>query len=229
VVSVPERQPVSVSVDPEVWTAFKQFVVDRHGKKRGELGREVENALNEYIERDRLARIEERLESIEQQQSEVLGRLPERTEHTHTNRFADFEDLPPQTRKGVKGLLTNLPEGEVGPSDVKQAAMSEPASRGDDRTIKKYREILESRGILLPHPVEAGEMWVHGERRFALMCESREEVTPGQLDSLLGRLEAQGRFSAKAYRDALPEDYPGPLKIDDLRAGGETPGEAGGK
>jgi len=226
VVAVPEREPVSVSVDPEVWAAFREFVIEKHGKKRGELGREVENALSEYMDRGRYARIEERLEALEEGQNEVLARLPEKRLHTHAQRYADFEDLPPETRDGVKGLLANLEEGEVKPSDIKQAAMSEPASRGDDRTITKYREILESRGILLPHPTNP-DAWVHSGQRFALICESNEEVSPEKLDALLGQLEAEGRFSTKEYRDALPEDYPRPLKVDEFWAGGTPAEEAG--
>jgi len=224
VVNVPEREPVSVSVDPEVWAAFREFVIEKHGKKRGELGREVENALNEYVDRDRYARIEERLDALEQGQDEVLARLPEERLHTHACRLADFEDLPPETRDGVTGLLANLEEGEVHPSDIKQAAMSGPESRGDDRTITKYREILESRGVLLPHPMDSGA-WVHGEQRFALMCENNKEVSPERLDSLLGQLEAEDRFSTKDYRNALPEDYSPPLDIDEIRAGGTEPTE----
>jgi len=229
---VPEREPVSVSVDPKVWAAFREFVIEKHGKKRGELGREVENALSEYMDRGRYARIEERLEALEEGQNEVLARLPEKRLHTHAQRYAAFEDLPPETRDGVKGLLANLEEGEVKPSDIKQAAMSEPASRGDDRTITKYREILESRGILLPHPVKAGDQndsdaWVHGRQKFATFCEGNDEVSPEKVDWLLGELEAEGRFSTKKYRDALPEDYPRPLKIDEFRAGGTPAEEAG--
>jgi len=221
VVRVPDRESRTVKVDPDVWAAFREFVQDSHGRIRGELGREVENALSEYIDRDRYARVEERLEALEQGQQDILTRLPEERLHTHTRHFADFEDLNPQTREGVQGLLENLEQGEVYPSDIKQAAMSEPASRGDDRTITKYREILESRGILLPHPVESDAL-IYGEKRFALICESNSEVTPEDLDALLGHLEAAGRFSTKAYRDALPNDYADgqPLKVDEIRTGG---------
>lgn len=49
-------------------------------------------------------------------------------------------------------------------------------------------------------------------------------MSPEYLDHLLGSLEESGRFSTKAYRDALPDDYADgrPLKIDEIRAGGHS-------
>lgn len=232
-VSVGERIPLNVRVDEEVRDAFREFTHDKRGKIRGEMGRLVENAMVEYMDEDRYTRIEEgQTELLDLLRDEVLPRLPDEELHTHTKHFADLEDLEPQVRKGVAATLDSLPEGEVLPSDVKQAVYS--AGRTDDRTVRKYREILEARGILLPDPrrPEREDAWIHGATRFALICETNDEVGSEYLDALLGRLEGDGRFSTKAYRDALPDDFAEgrPLKIDEVRAGGPgDPGESEGE
>ena len=40
---------VSMNVDPEIWYAFKNVVLRKHGKLRGKLGEEVTNALSTYL------------------------------------------------------------------------------------------------------------------------------------------------------------------------------------
>jgi hypothetical protein len=61
-----ETQPTPIST--EEYQAFKEFVRDVHGKTRGHLGSEIENALREYRESyyggDRLQRIENDLATI---------------------------------------------------------------------------------------------------------------------------------------------------------------------
>jgi len=56
-----EREPRTVRIDPEVWSGFVEQVVEWEGSKHGELGRHVENALEEYVDNDRLTRIEEKV------------------------------------------------------------------------------------------------------------------------------------------------------------------------
>ena len=224
---------VTLKVRASTNRMLDEFLIETYGKKRGEKGRTVDRFIREGLDRDRYARIEEEVERLNRTiENEVLPRLPDEDLHTHARHFGEFEDLPKQTRKGVQGLLDNLEEGEVYPSDIKQAAMSAPASVGDGRTITKYREILERRGILLPHPVKTTDLsdpeaWMYPERKFATMCESHSEVTTERLDALLGELEAKGWFSTKAYRDALPDDFPTPLKVDQFRAGGVADREEG--
>lgn len=218
-----DRVPLNVRVDEETKEKLREFTHDKTGQIRGEMGRLTDTALNEYMDRDRYARMEERLGDLEDLiQNEVLPRLPDEELHTHTKHYGEFESLDPQVREGVTATLDNLSEGEVRPSDVKQAVYS--AGRTDDRTVRRYREILESRGILLPHPRKPNrdDVWIHGATKFALICEANDEVGPAHLDALLGKLEEEGRFSTKSYRDALPDEYAEdrPLKIDEIRAGG---------
>ena len=53
-----ERTTLSVKVDEDVANRFREFVQDKKGKLRGELGREVENAMREYMDNDRYERVE---------------------------------------------------------------------------------------------------------------------------------------------------------------------------
>ena len=59
-----EKEVFTVKVDPEVADEFREFVVDKHGTTYGKLGDEVERALQEYMDRDRYARIEANLRKV---------------------------------------------------------------------------------------------------------------------------------------------------------------------
>ena len=58
---IARKEVFTVKVDPEVADEFREFVVDKHGTTYGKLGDEVERALQEYMDRDRFARIEANL------------------------------------------------------------------------------------------------------------------------------------------------------------------------
>ena len=59
-----EKEPFTVKIDPEVAEKFRDFVTEIHGTTYGELGREVERALLEYMDKDRYARIEANLKKV---------------------------------------------------------------------------------------------------------------------------------------------------------------------
>ncbi|MFC4540824.1 hypothetical protein ACFO5R_02635 [Halosolutus amylolyticus] len=220
-----EREPLCVRVDETVQEQFRNFTLETKGRIHGEMGRLVERAMKEYMNRDRSARIEEQLEQMNSRQQKMLELMNnsaslsshDEAAHSHSTDVGAFTDLEPQVRKGIEKTLASLPEGEVDHSDIERAVHS--AGRTDPRTVKKYRKVLESRGVLLPHPLKADEdMWIHGLRQFAVLCEASDDVTVGRLNFLLGDLEKAGVISEEDYRDALPDDFVEgrALKIDQI-------------
>ncbi|UPV99934.1 hypothetical protein M0R88_15635 [Halorussus gelatinilyticus] len=178
--------------------------------------------MQEYMERDRLARLDERLERIEEQQDELLHLLrneaaPAQTDrtHSHTDRLANLDDLEPQVRQGVKSTIEHLPDN-VSESDFEQAVHK--AGRTDPRTVEKYKNLLESRGILLPDPRTSSDYkWFSSPRKFALVCEQDPDLSAENIAELVDSLETLGKFSVKEYRDALPDSMADgdDLKIDE--------------
>ncbi|MDL0135225.1 hypothetical protein, partial [Halobacterium salinarum] len=134
---------------------FREFTREAKGQTRGELGRLVERALIEYMDNSRLARIEARIEEVERQQGEILrvleeesGTLSGNSGHAHTDSGERFDHLNQQVRGRILQTIEHLPEGQVTESQLKQAVYS--AGQTDDRTVDKYKRILESEGVLLP-------------------------------------------------------------------------------
>jgi len=79
-----ERESFSVKVDADVASAFREYVQDAKGKLRGELGREVENAMREYMDNDRYTRIERDVEETHEKLDRILATLGDSdTTHTH--------------------------------------------------------------------------------------------------------------------------------------------------
>lgn len=144
VVTVGNTVSVNLRVNEDDWEAFKQFVVQTHGQKYGNLGREASNALSEYADNDRLARMESRLETIE------AYILENDSSHTHKG-----TDSVKKTER-IAEKLQNI-DREVIPTDDVVRSIEDVAG-GDGRTVEKYRRLLKSRGLAYEHPSDS-EVW----------------------------------------------------------------------
>ena len=218
VVVMSDRPPFNVRIDKDVQDRFRKFVKETTGQVHGEMGRTAERALCEYMDQDRYARIESSLQEIIDHLEEKEATPSDEPGHAHTAPSSPFERLDPSLRRNIQATLAALEKGEVTKERFERAVHQ--AGKTDPRTVNKYRRLLESHGILLPHPLRSqADEWVYGARKFAIMCENNEQVTPDDLDRLLGALEADGRFSEEIYRDALPDDFGAStaLKIDAVR------------
>jgi len=162
---VPDREPHSIRLDPEVYSAFVEWVEDTEGKKRGEIGRHVENALQEYIDHGRSARIEEKVDK-------VLAHVSEQpTTHTHKQRGSETVE---KVRAMYKRLTDN--HGPVVPTaDVHRAI--EDIAGGDARTIVKYERMLKRRSLLFEHPGDSA-VWTPMQEKWVKWCESKVNNEP---------------------------------------------------
>lgn len=163
---MPQREPRTVRVDPDVWTAFTEWVTEHEGQKRGELGRHVENALNEYTDNDRYSRVEEKLDR-------VLGHVSQdMTAHTHTGMSAS--ESVEKAREIIRRIADN--HGTVvRESDVVRAI--EDIAGGDDRTVDKYLGILRRRGLLFCHPGDS-VVWTVEREKWVSWVESYVDNNP---------------------------------------------------
>jgi hypothetical protein len=116
---------------------------DTTGKSMSHLLRE---AILEYTDRDRTARIEEKVDR-------VLAQFGE-TEHTHTWNMdppKPQKSVPDKAREIARRLYSNH-EMPVKGTDVELAI--EDIAGGDTRTVAKYKDQLKKRGLLYEHPVQ---------------------------------------------------------------------------
>ncbi len=160
---MPKREPRTVRVDPEVWSAFTDQVIEWEGQKRGELGRHVESALSEYIDNDRSARIEEKLDRvIDTLDSDSGTRTHNVSEGVKTIR-AIYKRIERNHGKVVKNL------------DVKRAIQDYTGI--DERTVNKHKKALRERGLLFEHPGDSS-VWTTERDEFVKWCEAKVNTEP---------------------------------------------------
>lgn len=170
-----ERRTFSVKVDEEVADSFREYVHDKKGKIRGELGREVENAMIEYMDHDRYDRIEDGQQTTHEKLDSILAALGDAdSTHTHT------ADVSPTTVSEKRDLIAAqlrdrdapvMPERDV-------VAAIEDVAGGDDRTISQYKTKLRTAGAVYDHPSSDSSAWTTDAEQFASWALAEFESRP---------------------------------------------------
>jgi len=121
-----------------------QFVkmANRADKSQSELLRE---AVLEYLDRDRTARVEDQLRELNDKVDTLRGELRNQDAHTRT----DLPDALVNMRRVMERLQKN--HDEVVKNESVERALEDYVGI-DDRTKQKYKAILRSRGLLFEHP-----------------------------------------------------------------------------
>jgi len=159
-----ERRTFSVKVDEEVADSFREYVHDKKGKIRGELGREVENAMIEYMDHDRYDRIEEGQEATHEKLDAIMAALGDADgTHTHT---ADVSPTTVAEKRDIIAAKLRERDAPVMPEREVVAAIEDVAG-GDDRTLAKYQDALRRSGEVFDHPDAESEAWTTDEEQFA--------------------------------------------------------------
>lgn len=157
-----ERVQLKVWVDADVKEAFEKFVVETHGQKRGHMSEEAEKAISEYVDHDRYARIDDKLDR-------VLDRLDD-ADATHTHKRT-------ATAAKVEKIAEAL--GETGRTVIKADTVRraiEGVAGADDRTVEKYRRQLKRRGLAYEHPTD--EVWTVDREQWATWAENHVDQNP---------------------------------------------------
>ena len=161
-----DRSPHTVRLDDETWSQFTEWVEDVEGQKHGEIGRHVENALKEYMNEDRQARLEKNQHEMQEQLHDLRTLLTESdSTHTHkTNAGCNESDLVTEIHQQIVHNHDEAVKDEA----VEQAIIDvAELPVGDPRTIRRYKQNLRKRGLLYEHPGEPPiwtddrEMWVN--------------------------------------------------------------------
>jgi type I site-specific restriction-modification system R (restriction) subunit len=128
------------------------------GKSESQLLRE---AIMEYLDKDRTARLEEEVSEINEKLDDVQALLADGT-HTHKEhdraggRVTRASDTVAKTREIAERLRENYETG-VSESNLERAIKD--IAGADPRTLEKYREELAERGHAYPHPAERSDAW----------------------------------------------------------------------
>lgn len=170
VVAVADTVDVHLKIPENVWEEFTKFVVDVHGQKYGNLSPEATNAFKEYVDRDRLARVDDKVD-------ELLARFDE-LDGAHTHKASETVAKTERIADRLRRLdRTVIPADEVRRS-------IEDVAGADDRTLAKYREQLKRRGLAYEHPTD--EVWFVSFERWVEVAEKTVANNPtADLNELL--------------------------------------------
>lgn len=137
------------------------YLTDAEEKKLSRWSEEVQKskshllreAIMEYLDFDRLARIEEKIDRIDSKLEGVPPTEPETTTHTHmdSGNLISGSNALEKARKIIRRLHSNH-DDVIQESDVERAI--EDVAGIDERTIEKYKDIFRRRGLLFEHPGE---------------------------------------------------------------------------
>lgn len=195
-----DRVQIGVEVDAEVWQRYREWVENKHGKTRGVLGDEVENALRQQIGEEitpGIARLEKRLARIETEVGATAADggadTFEEGEHTHAPSRLDTTDKPPAnsaTEKKVAYLAECVLDEEVPhereldmvPEEVLvETVKDEYGFRSD--TAKRYVGELIDYFELVDHPCNDA-LLVSQSRHTQIIEEQREQAAQEAEDKL---------------------------------------------
>ena len=133
--------PVTVYLTDEEKSSLERWADDAE-KTQSQLLRE---AVLEYLDHDRAARIEDEVRDISRKLDDVLGQLDSSSTHTHTTP----SDSLSTARQMIRTLQRNYSEA-IKADDVE--TVIENHAGIDERTIRKYKRLFRSRGLLFEHP-----------------------------------------------------------------------------
>lgn len=197
-----EKSPHSVRVDDETWAAFVEWVEDVEGQKHGEIGRHVENALNEYMNEDRQARVEQNQHEMLEQLNDLRS-LVEDSESTHTHK-AETGCTDTDNVAAIHERIVNKDKGAVKDDLVEQAIVTvAELPVGDDRTIRKYKQRLQKRGLLFEHPGEP-PLWT-ADRDLWANWATREANSRNDLEATVEPYPAQVYENGSGFQIEIEE------------------------
>jgi len=155
-------------------------LADSIGKTQSNL---VRDAVLEYLDQDRSARIEEKVDRILTELGEAHTESQFGASHTHGHTSGASE-----TVQKAREIATRLHENHdevVKDVDVKRAI--EDIAGGDERTIRKYKQMLRERTLLFEHPSSDAVVWTRERSVWVGWVESYcDSVPDANLPSILG-------------------------------------------
>lgn len=161
-----DREQFNVRIDETVANRFRSFVQDHRGDRRGALGRETENALREYMDNDRGARIEANIDILLDEIQEVKTLL-EQKDGVHAQTAAD-SDSPPETMQKLDRIASMIQSNSTDNVSVKEEYVERSIKRvagANPQTLRHYKSELKAEGLAFEHPGRAS-LWFLDEEQF---------------------------------------------------------------
>lgn len=198
-------------IDPEIKKEFKEYVQENSTGNKGDYSRLLERALVEYMDNDRGARIESKVDDVLDRLDEMESPPPPQSEDTlererqsATSSNDPFDGYNTRTEETVAAIAADL-EGSNSVNESMLETAIEDNAGASYKTLKKYKRLLKKRGMAIPHPNVDEDAFYVDRTALVLSCETGETVTPHDIDTLVGEYEDE--LGEEWYLESLPEDY----------------------
>lgn len=203
-----DRVVVGCRVDEDVLDNFRTFTEENNGHIRGEMGRNLEKAMIEYMDNDRAARIERKVDELHEM---VGGSLSEESLDGETNSATSSNgqsndstasSINQRTKDSLTKIRNEIPENTVISESLLETAIENHAGHAY-KTLERYKTLLKNRGHILEHPVKPNE-YATSQKTFAIICENSDKVTlPMLRDMIADRMDLLGE---EWYLESLPPE-----------------------
>lgn len=192
-----DRRPVTVRVDRDVWVAFEEFVATSEDKTRGAKPKHLENALREYLDDDRTARLESKIDEIHE--AIVADEEKKKKERSYTNSAsATTENRLQKIRATIAEETANA--AKVHATTVEMAIRQHAGS--SDPTIRRYKTLLLQDRELFEHPLPDKDLYFTDPTDFVLATNAATKGGKLRQDTYDTLLE---RYGEDWWKDQLPQ------------------------
>jgi hypothetical protein len=194
---------INPKVSESVRDEFKEFVKENEGKLRNEFGKSVEAAMIQYMENDRLARVERKLDALLQEDDEERE-TPKLDSSTSANTPAG------RVQNRVEKIKSDLSkEGGATSRETVERCIREHAGHSDT-TIKKYVQRLQDEKALFPNPTNADRYFLDAHD-FVLFVE-KHTYGDGEANVTEDEYKRLKNQFGKDWWDARVEKLPDKVK-----------------
>lgn len=215
-----DRVVVGCRVNEDVLENFRKFTEEKNGHIRGEMGRNLERAMVEYMDNDRSARIERKVDELHEMMSEASSENSldgETKSATSSNGPSDDGGDEPsinqRTRDSLNAIRAEIPNETTISESLLESAIENHAGHSY-KTLQRYKEMLKNRGEILEHPLEP-QKYATSPKTFVILCENNDQITlPKLRDIIIDRMDDLGEeWYLDAARDLMKHNE---LKVDQV-------------
>lgn len=153
------RVPKTCRVDEALWERFEEHIAEAEdGISPGDKPEHLERAIREYIDDDRLDRVERKVDRLlEASESAPTPTRGESSGHTHTS---VSDEGTSRTVLRCREIASRIHKNhdEVFPHSAVKRAIEDIAG-GHPQTLEKYQTMLKERQLLFEHPHDNNNVW----------------------------------------------------------------------
>lgn len=206
------KERIHLYVSEDVKEKFDKAVAEHFGQTDGFRSEAAELALREWADRDRDARIEEKLDRVLDELGADASEEPlEREKDKSNDEDGSGQKGWPTGRVGnsLTAIEHDLPSsGTVSEDDI-ETAIEEHGGTAY-KTVRKYWKLVEKHKVAMPIP-DSSDEYAADQRALAMACETRDDVTAADVRSVVDEhaddFGADLEFSEEWYLNALDENF----------------------